>query len=511
MADDRSARKGGGRKPEGDSKPKSVKETMADKAKGFLAGIFENTPTDSFGERFADVAIRNQATKAGGAFAEFLLARPMTRRALLVIPEGVIEYLGPVAATYIADRYLPLSERTEEWAKEFAQGFGVRVSAESGKTATASPVGAAPAAPAGPREMSAAEVLAKRPALTQFIERTYTVPEDAQRVIARLHRFLNFEFEADLLMIPAGGPAPFDIALADNLRRRTIALVERVIPQADRPRVMAELRKRISGTADLDLLLASAGGVAILPMPAAALAAAIPTFIRLLPDDAERGAVLGRTSRFLADADLRAFLISAPSGDEAVPAAIAADPAWTEFAAIVTGVSPDEAAELIAEAAKRVTGMAQVEALTAPPPGTASITPAQLKQCILALPKRTEVLTREVLIGRLESLEQVVPAPAFAQVDVPRDVFEERLSALPERIVDIDRAVFERRLVLIEDAHATRHLSGPLKSGLERLTAIGHSFFGGTEQVGGFVDEGTAFFDGLNESFFGNNNQGGGT
>lgn len=502
MSETRDRDRGARRGPKDDSSS-DPKKGLLSRAGSLLTGLLEESPTDSFGERLVDVAARNQAEKTGAAFADHLAKVPGVRKVLLGVPAGLLEYLGQVAASYAADKWLPETERTKDWAKEFAQGFARHVSElQAGKASTASAAGAAPAAPAGPREMSAAEVLAKRPALTQFIERTYTVPEDAQRVIARLHRFLNFEFEADLLMIPAGGPAPFDIALVDNLRQRTIALVERIIPQADRSRVMADVRRRVTGTPDLTMLLAPAGGVAIPPMPAAALAAALPTFIRLLPDADERAPILARASRFLADDALRVFLISAPSGDEAVPAAIAADPAWTEFTATVAGVSPDEVAELIAEAAKRVTGTAQVEALTAPPPGTAPITPADLRRRILALPLRTVALTREVLIDRLESLEQVVPAPAFTQVDVPRNVFEERLNALPERAVDIDRAVFERRLVLIEDAHRNKLLGG-LRDGIDRLRVGAEHIFGGMEPLEHFIERGTGFFNRVEQSLGG--------
>lgn len=455
MVDARSARRGAARTTSGDESDKDAFGFAGD-AKRFFKNIMTEEFTDTLVELSADAEVRDRAETFGVRVADAAWESSAIRAKLALAPDILLRIGAPVFATFIAREVVQGLDRPAEWAREFAQGFARRIrefkATRDAASADASAPGAPAPAPAGSREMSAAEVLANRPALLQYIERTYTVPEEAQRVIARLHRFLNFEHEADLLLTPPDG-------IADPAQP------------------------------------APAGGAAVSPVPAAALAAALPTFIRIWPDAVERAWVLSHASRFLADDALRTFLLSAPSGDEAVPVAIAADPVWARFTVTVAGISPNEAAELIAEAAKRVTDSAQVQALIVPPPGAAVLTVDMLRTRILVLPVRTMVLTREVLVDRLESLEQVVPAPAFAPVDVPRDVFE-------------------RRMTLIEDAHSDRHLSGPLKAGLERLTAIGHTFFGNSEQIGGFVDEGTNFFDELTTSFFGpqvNNQQGGGT
>ncbi len=461
---DRSARRG----PQ-DDHSSDPKKGLLSRANALLTSLLEESPTDSFGERLADVAARNQAEKVGVAFADHLAKVPGVRKLIRDIPAGLLEYLGQVAAGYAADKWLPEAERTKDWIKEFAQGFARRVTElQEGKASTASAAAAGPAAPPAPREMSASEVLSKHPEITALLDRGLNSTSPTERQLATevqvdLHRHLNYAHEGITLAAPAPLlPPPFDTTLNGFLVRQSVVdFIVANCPAAERPALYEELRKRITSQIQLAELLA--------PFPAAAPAAIPPIdFTKIgdkldwlrgeYPAPADFSTMLGRLAPHVVHAGRKDYLFSAPA-DAGLPAAVAQSAAWSAFTATAVGVAPDEAAALIADAETRVATVLQAQDLRVPPAGAVQLTVAQLKQRILALPKRVAALTKTIFEQRLSSLEIVHPAPTTAARPLSLADVRARLLAIPERKGELTLDLLKSRMELIKDGSASRSVS----------------------------------------------------
>ncbi|TAK05135.1 hypothetical protein EPO33_04100 [Patescibacteria group bacterium] len=470
MADDRGARKGGGRKGGDDDNADPLRRQVG-RGKALLNAVLDISPTDTFGEVLADSAVNKQADKLGVRFAEHFLKMPAARALLLVAPASILEYVGPAAANFVAMKWTD-HERPRAWSSEFAEGFTRRLREEQdgkGVTGPAAPAaGTAPAAPAGPREMSPSEVLNKHPEIGALLDSGLRSLDPTERQLAAevqadIHQHLNYAHEGVTLSATPLPPPPFDTDLAgNNARLEVVKFVETNCEATKRPAAYEELRKRITRDGQLTGLLAPLPAVAAPAVPAVAFTqiAAQVDWLRVEyadPDDFTD--TLRRLAPHAGHADRMVYLFSAPADAGGLPAVVAASVTWSTFTATAVTVAPGEAAALIAEAESRVATVTQAQGLIAPPAGGAPLTLAVIKQRVLSLPKRTVALTKPIFEGRLTTLERMHPAATASVPALTWDDFWARLMAIPERKGELTLDLLKQRMQLIKDAGASRSVA----------------------------------------------------
>lgn len=497
---------------------------LRNKARGFLAAIVEEGPFDSFAERLGDVYLRDKAQAAGGKCAEFFLKLPGARRTLMAMAPQILSYAGQLLGDYVATQWLP-GERPREWVKEFAQGFAARVEEEQ-KAPTAGPASArtaAPAVPAGPREMSAAEILDKYPDLLRLVETLYPDPDERRAIIERLHRTLNFEHEARLLLTPASAETAYDelVRTPTQTYADLAALLSVFYPETEAlERITAELRRRVGNLPHLAELIRR---VPVAPAAPAAspeqrmlgLVAAYPqlalTLERLYPATGERLAAVQRLLP-VATNDGVALLIRDPEDPKTVPDGLRTSGDFVRLSDLIAvhAESDAEATAWRTLLEARLRTAAQLTALLPPVAGTESRDDLAVR--LQALPLPSPQLDRATFESRIDMLERLAApaAPATTAAPAPTDrpptkaEFEARLLALPPvQPRRMDRQQFESLLVLIEDARGDRLLGTAFRTGLERANAFGRQVFGGTDRIGTVLDEGTTFFTELEDQLFG--------
>ncbi len=221
-------------------------------AREFIGNFLRESDLDGIVERATDIEVRDRAEMFGIRVADESWRVPALRSILMPIPGYLLRVGGPLLAGYIMDHVLRDLDRPEEWVKEFTQGFARRVielKATASGSATAGTGNEADKSkgPAGPPEMSAAEVLVKRPALVQYIERVYAAdPVRAAAVMEELRANLNYLHEADMLLIPTTDSATVPaVVTADASWQDLLSDVARLIAPADVPGVLAEIGKRV--------------------------------------------------------------------------------------------------------------------------------------------------------------------------------------------------------------------------------------------------------------------------
>ncbi len=499
------------------------------KARGFLAAIVEEGPFDSFAERLGDVYLRDKAQDAGAKCAEFFLKLPGARRTLMAMAPQILSYAGQLLGDYVATQWLP-GERPREWLKEFAQGFAGRVEEEQ-KAPTAGPASArtatTPAAPAGPREMSAAEILDKYPDLLRLVEQLYPDADARRPIVERLHRTLNFEHEARLLLTPASAETAYDglVRTPTQTYADLTGLLSVFYPETEAlERITAELRRRVGNLPHLTELIRR---VPVVPAAAVEapdtdeaarmlITAHLPLMTaleRLYPVTGERLAAIQRLLPVVTAENIPA-LIREPGDPGRVPDALRSHPDFAELIGLIGALAEDVAESMawrtIIE--ERLRSEAQLAELL---PADGAEGRDDVAARLRALPVPSPQLDRALFESRVETLLQLTPPPAAPATPAaapagPTDrpptkaEFEARLLALPPvQPRRMDRQQFESMLVLIEDARSDRMLGTAFRTGLERANALGRQVFGGTDRIGAMLDEGTAFFAELEDDFFG--------
>lgn len=501
-----------------------------------VAQWFADAANDSLAEVFLKTVVKDGMKPAAKWLVDEILLNPrfsLLRTVFLNTPPELLGVPLRVFTGFFLRKYAPHNEQlwelTDELLQETQQRLADIRSGEAAAPAATPGAAARPAqAPQGPREMTAAEILAKKPDLLRELIRLYPDEAERERVIARLHRTLNFEHEADLLLTAVTTATPFD-GLVGTPRFAELGNFLGVhYPDAkDLERITAELRSRVGGLVHLTELLARVP--ADPPPPAApappeptaeerllALVAAHPQLVllleRLYPETGRRLEVL-RTLQPVATAETVALLLRAPEDPQRIPDALRQQDAYRRLQDLIGSVAEDaaEAASWRALLEQRLRTAAQLQQLL--PPGAGAESREDLAARLQALPSPAPEIDAALLESRMQMLQGLTPPPAApatgaaapAATDRPptKAEFEARLMALPvQPRPGMDQRTFEQVLVLIEDSQSSRFM-GPLKAGFDRINAIGRQVFGGTDRIGALLDEGTDFFAQAEEEFFG--------